>query len=413
MSQTQALDRPKAGAGAVAVKSLDLRGMLAQDNVKARFSEVLGPRRGAQFISSIITVVGASKALKECDPQSVIGAAAQAAALDLSIVPTIGQAAIVPYSGSAQFQIMTRGIVQLAHRTSKYKRLHLAEVYEGQLVSYDEFTGEVKLNAAGRKSDKVVGFFFRFELVNGFLHETFWSAARCVEHGYKYSKSFQRGHGLWMEDPLIPTKKGQYGPVFDRTAFKGMITPGSGTFAMCAKTVVKNTLNKWGPLSSDMVDAFTADQAAIMPDGSKKFIDTTLVNGAEAEEAAPPAPMPGRASEAPKAEADGGEGANAQTDMNGEKLAGAVDGGGGVEQDQDQPFITFAVDGVASTEKEGKKAWVVYRDGDRAKFFTALDAVANLARKAKESGKPVQVEYEVKGSGKTAEHWIRTIEIAG
>ena len=135
---------------------LSLQGLLRQDAIKARFTEVLGPRRGAQFISSIISVTGGNSALAEVakkNPNSIIRAAAQAAVLDLSIVPTIGHAAIVPYKDEAQFQIMKGGIIQLAHRSSKYKRLHLAAVYEGQLVKRNRLTGEIVLDETKKKSD--------------------------------------------------------------------------------------------------------------------------------------------------------------------------------------------------------------------------------------------------------------------
>lgn len=246
-----------------------LKALLSQENIKKRFAEVLGPRRGAQFISSLVSVWNASKKLQECTPSSILGAAAQAAALDLSIVPTIGHAAIVPYKDTATFQIMSRGIVQLAHRSSKYKTMNLAEVYEGQLVSEDRFSGRVTLDEKKRKSDLIEGFFFVFELLNGYRHEAYWSARRCVEHGWKYSKSFQYGSGLWVEDQLLPMKGGK----FDKAAFKGFLTFGSGTYAMASKTVIKNTLSKWGPLSADMMDAFTADQSSITPDGKKTYID--------------------------------------------------------------------------------------------------------------------------------------------
>lgn len=405
---------------------LNLRGLLAQDAIKARFSEVLGPRRGAQFISSIITVVGASRQLQEADPQTVIGAAAQAAALDLSIVPTIGHAAIVPYNNNrkdpktgnwektveAQFQIMVRGIIQLAHRTGKYKRLHLAEVYDGQLLEHDEIRGIFRLDAKARKSDRVIGFYFVFELLNGYVHEAYWTVQRCIEHGYKYSKSFQHGNGRWMDDPLITTKKGRYGPEFDLAAFKGALTYGSGTFAMAAKTVVKNTLSKWGPLSADMMDAFTADQAAIRPDGTKYYIDTTTTDeiGAEAGKALPPPAMPGRASDAAKNGKS--DAAPAKQAASVEKSAPATEAGG---NDAQEPVLErFKVDGVAVTEKDGGlTAWVIYRADDRAKFYTDIESVANMAKQAAKDGKAIEIDYDTRGSGKASENWVTTIQIVG
>ncbi len=360
MSQTTAVqksEQPEASRG--------IEGLLSEDNIKARFHEVLGPRRGAQYISSILTTVNASDALRKCDPLTVIAAGAQAAALDLSIVPTIGQAAMVPYGGKAQFQIMTRGIIQLAHRTNKYRRIHLAEVFDGQLVKHDEFTGKVTLDADARKSDKVEGFYFTFELLNGFMHEAYWSARRCIEHGWKYSKSFRKGKGLWMEDTLIPKKNW----VFDRAAFKGFVTLRSGAASMCGKTAVKNELNKWGPLSADMQDAFTADQAVLRLDGSKKYIDSTAEPTMDEEV---PNPKPAKAK-----------------DGNGKSVP--------KKEDASPHEAEGIVDRVTMTEIDGKAGHYVYLKGGE-RYIAWEKKVAQLAKDRK--GKKVKIAFDATDVGR-------------
>lgn len=370
--------------------NLTLKQLFAQDAVKKRFNEILGPRRGAQFISSVITVWTGSKTLQESDPQSILGAAAQAAALDLSIVPTIGHAAIVPYKTKgkyvAQFQIMTRGIVQLAHRTSKYKKVHLAEIYEGQLVEYDEFKNDIVLDAKRKKSDKIEGFYFRFELTNGFIHEAYWSVNRCLAHGLKFSKSLQYGNGLWTEDPLFPTKKGEYGQELDLKAFKEgvatekmFVTYGSGAFSMCAKTVVKNTITKWGPMTSDMQDAFTADQAMIKPDGTKAYIDAESFEGAVPTNA----PMPHAVGEAPEGGAQLPAPAAAAPAF--KEFTGTVGRIAGTQ------IKNKDVDVIAGVDKAGKET----------KFYTDVPEITAQARKydAKTS---VIFLYEEEG----ARYWL-------
>lgn len=366
-----------------------LRGMLSTDLVKKRFEEVLGPRRGAQFVSSIITVVGDNKNLQKCKPATVIAAAAQAAALDLSIVPTIGHAAIVPYGDRAAFQAQWKGIVQLAHRTSKYKSIHLAEICEGQLIELDEIKGTFKFDASKKKSDKIMGFFFRFDLLNGFVHEAYWSVQRCVEHGFRFSKSFQYGSGLWMEDKLITrNKQGK----FDKAAFKGFITLRSGCFSMCAKTVVKNELSKWGPLSADMQDAFTADQAVIRQDGTKDYIDSTAEPTPDETEVPDPKP----AKTAPPAE---GKKAN-------EKPA---------EDDKPNPAansgkVKFKIDGVVSTQLNGNDVFAVRRKikNNLVRYYTNERGVADFAKQAQKDNAQVSVSYEMVDENL----WIELIERA-
>jgi len=67
-------------------KKESLRTLLHDVNVKNRFKEILGTKAPA-FISSILTAVNAKSALRECEPQSILSAAAIAASLDLPIVP--------------------------------------------------------------------------------------------------------------------------------------------------------------------------------------------------------------------------------------------------------------------------------------------------------------------------------------
>ena len=231
------------------------RGLLNDAKVKARFNEVLG-KEAAVFSASILTIYNGNTALQKCSHKSILNAAFQSAALKLPLTGGLGQAAIVPYGGQAQFQIMTRGYIQLAHRSGQYLKLNLARVHEGELINHDEFTGEVTLDASKKTSDKIIGYFFFFLLKNGYRHEAFWSVDRCMAHGKKFSKSFGRSSGLWQTNPDV----------------------------MCAKTIVKNELSKWGPLSSEMQTAITMDQAVIKDDGTPDYIDSTIEDATEPEE---------------------------------------------------------------------------------------------------------------------------------
>ena len=88
-----------------------------QPFIESRFREVLKDR-APQFISSLISLTNANKALKEADPRSIVAAAMTAATLDLPIQKDLGFAHIVPYKGKAQFQMGYKGYIQLAMRWS-------------------------------------------------------------------------------------------------------------------------------------------------------------------------------------------------------------------------------------------------------------------------------------------------------
>src|ERR1043165_2617881 len=85
-----------------------LKSLLSSSPIRARFEEIMG-KRAAAFSSSIISAVSANKHLMECDPMSVISAAAVAAAMDLPVNSNLGFAHIVPYKGVAQFQMGWKG----------------------------------------------------------------------------------------------------------------------------------------------------------------------------------------------------------------------------------------------------------------------------------------------------------------
>lgn len=376
-------------------KSTGLKAMLGDPKAKARFEEILG-RKAPAFISSIISAWQTNDALQKVEPESIIAAAAMAAALDLPINANLGHAAIVPYSGKAQFQIMWKGYVQLALRTKEYKRIHLARVYEGQLVSYDEFTGKVTLDATKKKSDRVAGYYFYFELLNGYTHEAYWSATRCVTHGWKYSKSFRLySSGQWVDDPLLP--KDKQGKVTSIKDFAGYLTENSGTDAMCAKTVVKNEISKWGPLSTDLQTAATFDQAAIR-DGEgdqpvADYIDTTAEPGTgKAEGAEKVYELPTATEAAAPKEAQG-------------QAPAAKEEAPAIQS------AVFAVDSVASTTKmiEGRDQEVTFfKRKDGAKFYTQDESVIKLGAQARDKKTQVKVDFEVRG----ALNWILQAEKA-
>ena len=221
-----------------------LKDLVNSDYVKTRFKEVMG-EKGAAFLASVLNATRTNPALKDCEPNSVISAAMVAATLDLPIDGSLGFAALVPYRNKGvlvcQFQIMTKGFVQLALRTGQYKAINVGPVYADEFEGFDIITGEVKIHPVEggfRSQDdgsKVVGYVAYFRLMNGYECTRYWPMDKILAHGKRYSKSFDNEYGLWKKD--LP--------------------------AMAAKTVLKNTLSKWGILSTSMQMAMKTDQATV------------------------------------------------------------------------------------------------------------------------------------------------------
>jgi recombination protein RecT len=251
--------------------------IMNSEYVKKRFMEVMGEKSTA-FLASILNAVQKNPELAKCDTQTILSSAMVAATLDLPIDSNLGFSAIVPYNTKrkdkngkeywvalAQFQIMYKGFIQLALRSGQYKTINVAPVYEDEFESYDIITGDIIIHPVegGYRyqeiEEKIIGYAAFFRLLNGYERIEYWSVKKLEAHGKKYSKSFDNKNGLWKKNP----------------------------HAMYAKTVLKNTLSKWGILSVSMQNAIAADQAVIKAfdktiDGDNiRYIDTTEFSSEE------------------------------------------------------------------------------------------------------------------------------------
>ena len=215
-----------------------LQGYFNNDSVKKNLQAMLG-QKAQGFATSVLSVVNNNKLLQNAEPATVYSSAMVAASLDLPINPNLGFAAIVPYGRAAQFQIMTKGLLQLAIRSGQYARITNAVVHEGELVKYDPFKDEYIFDASKRTSDKVIGYMAYFCTVGGYEKYFYMTVEEAMAHGKRYSKSF--ASGVWKENPD----------------------------AMCLKTVLKLLLSKYGILSIEMQRAIKFDQGVAKGDFSQ------------------------------------------------------------------------------------------------------------------------------------------------
>lgn len=195
--------------------------------VKAKFQEVLKGKEN-EFVASLLSVVTNNNLLAKASNESIMTAAMKAAVLNLPIEPSLGQAYIVPYGREAQFQLGYKGLIQLAQRSGKYKSINSGVVYKAQFISYNPLFEELEIDFA-QPQDEVIGYFAAFKLLNGFEKVTYWTKEQAYAHGKRFSKSFN--NGPWKSD-------------FD---------------AMAQKTLLKQIISKYGPLSIEMEQAIVAD----------------------------------------------------------------------------------------------------------------------------------------------------------
>ncbi len=249
----------------------------------ARFREVIGDK-APQFLASVVSATNANPMLAKADPRSVMASAMVAATLDLDVVPGLGFSALVPYNNNrkdpatgvwskhveCQFQIMTKGLVQLALRSGQYRNINAGPIYQDEYDGQDMITGEVRYHEVhdGQRDhddqEHIAGYFAYIELLNGFKKTEFWTMEKIIAHAKRFSKTYDAGSDSF--------RKG---------------TPWKENFqAMARKTVLKNALSSWGILSTQMKAAIKADQAVFKElDGEPEYEDNPEnITSAEAEE---------------------------------------------------------------------------------------------------------------------------------
>lgn len=246
-----------------------LTAYLTQDAVKEQINKVVGGKNGTRFISSIVSAVQATPALQECTNSSILSAALLGESLNLSPSPQLGQYYMVPYDNrskgakEAQFQLGYKGYIQLATRSSQYKKLNVLSIKEGELIRFDPLNEEIEVNLIQddeqREAAPTIGYYAMFEYTNGFRKAMYWSRAKMEAHAKKYSPGYKRdlekgtSWTFWAKD-------------FD---------------AMAYKTMLRQLISKWGIMSIDLQDAIDSDMAVIREDGSRDYVETVQPDAVE------------------------------------------------------------------------------------------------------------------------------------
>lgn len=248
-----------------------LKGLLESDNVKKRIQEVQG-KNAASFVTSIIQIANSSQMLADAEPSSIVSAAMTAATLNLPLNNALGLAYIVPfkekqkdgsYLTKGQFMLGWKGLVRLAQRSGQFVRLNSGVVKEGEIVSFDRLTGDIKFNweqdDEKREQLKPIGYFAYFKLVNGYEHTYYMTMKEMDAHAKKYSQTYKKGFGIWKDDYE----------------------------SMANKTVLKLLISKFAPLSIEMASAVEKDQAVLDYNDDDGTIDVTSYPDNETPEVDP------------------------------------------------------------------------------------------------------------------------------
>lgn len=301
-SSTAVVDPKKAPV----VKKVDmLKNMLSAPSVVEQFQNALA-KNAPTFIASVIDLYNGDSKLQLCEPKQVVMEALKAAVLHLPINKSLGFAYIIPFQNSKKddkgnwikvyepvFQMGYKGFIQLAMRTGQYRTLNADVVYEGELRKVNKLTGEIAFDGE-KKSDKVIGYFCYFELMNGFSKTLYMTVEQMAAHAKRYSK------GLKAETTVESLLNLANLPVLPDSKTVGWM----GNFhGMGIKTVIRNLLGKYGYLSVEMQQAIADDADGdtesrdnlVQENGNTQVFDATEVSY---EEVSTGNPAPGAVKEA-------------------------------------------------------------------------------------------------------------------
>ena len=225
---------------------------MASATAKRMITETVG-KKSDQFTTAIVAAVSQNPQIGNCKHFTILSAALQGAALDLSPSPTLGHFYMVPYKDSAVFQLGYRGYIQLAIRSGQYRKINVLDIREGELLGWNPMSEQISVdiieNDEVRSKLPVIGYYAMFELTNGFQKSMYWSKEKMVAHAQTYSKAYNRDDSFWKKD-------------FDVMAYK---------------TMLRQLLSKWGVLSIEMQTAIDKDMSVI--DGhAVTYVDNDLID---------------------------------------------------------------------------------------------------------------------------------------
>lgn len=236
-----------------------LKSTIESDKVQGRLQQCVKENKGA-FTSSILDLYTGDKSLQTCEPNAIIAECLKAAALNLPVNKALGFAYVVVYNNNKRqpdgswvkvptptFILGYKGYIQLAMRTGQYRTVNADVVYEGELRHKDKLSGMIDLSGE-KTSDKIIGYFAYFEMLNGFSKTLYMSLRDMADYAIRYSPSMPKG-----TKPETLMEKANDGVVSKQVGWLGNFND------MAIKTCIRRLISKYGYMSIEMQDAYTED----------------------------------------------------------------------------------------------------------------------------------------------------------
>ena len=267
MAENQNLPQAQAGTQLTVAQQnvMNFKKILDGNFAQTQLKQVLKENAGT-FATSLMEVFTNDRQLQQCDPKAVFQEAVKAASLKLPLNKQLGYGYIVVYNNwdkERRISVPTptfipgyRGYIQLAMRTGQYRNINADVVYEGELRTRDKLTGAIDLNGEAT-SDRLIGYFAHFELLNGFSKTLYMSKDQMAAFALKFAAAYK------PRKNFTPPTADQLIDMAQEQASNG---PGQGVGwngdynAMATKTVLRRLLSKWGYLSIEMMNAIAMDE---------------------------------------------------------------------------------------------------------------------------------------------------------
>ena len=257
MAETAVAKQPSQKA--LAVKNF--QAVMNNSYYQSLLQNTLKDNKGA-FTTSLMELFTSDPQLMQCNPNALMGEAVKAAGLRLPINKQLGQAYIVVFKNKdkATGQLVptptliigTKGYVNLALRTNKYKTINNGTVYEGEFCGYDKVTGSLDISGV-KTSDVPVGYFAYIKMTSGFEKILYMDIEQVCKFAKTYAPTVKYSKLTWQELRDLGIKQSVDGEGGGQGWFTGFQD-------MAEKTVLRQLLTKWGELSVDAAQVINADE---------------------------------------------------------------------------------------------------------------------------------------------------------
>ena len=215
--------------------SVAIQGNTLQSMIKKATPDA---QSAARLTGSLISLVASSAELQKCSPASIVAAALRGEGMGLML--GMGYY-VVPYAGTAQFQLGYKGLIAMAMAGGDVADMDCVEIREGEYVGRNrrtkrpEFDFSVYATDAEAEQHPIVGYYAYVEKRDGFFRSEYMSIGAILDHAEQYSKTFDRAkYRQLISGDLSPE---------EAERLKKKSPWYSATETMMKKTVIRRLLN--------------------------------------------------------------------------------------------------------------------------------------------------------------------------